>query len=242
MKKIFLAVMLFPYLCGCAQITRANEENQRQELVLHECKEIAASLNKDKKWLDGCTSGNALLLSEGKIENRELNYNKRPPDVLCSIAMIYFNQDDGEAAERIAKERKINCNKIISETAKKYYSQTSVDNVCVPWYNRNLHPVVLSEIDKIVAGRKLDCVQVVSSINQTSAIKSAIDQQAETLRAEMEKNRRDESLSNSLQQIQNNMARQQQNAMQQQIIMNSGGGTTRTTCKAYGSSFSCISN
>lgn len=178
MKFLSLCLVLL-LVSGCAEI---KEHMQKQEDLRIACEGLAAPLKKDQAWLDSCLTGDSQVFAAAIIENMHVMSKEQ----LCLSTAMAFNTPYGTTAQSVASERKFNCDAIVSKFGKDLIGLSSVGQICGSWYDRNLHPLVLAEVNKEVADKKLDCVQVVNAQRQTEAMRlqaAAAESQAAAARS-----------------------------------------------------------
>lgn len=134
------------------------------------CEAFASDLGHNKDWIGTCQRDD--LTFNAAFED---NLKRLSPEKLCNIGFISNDSAAGQAAERTAKTRGINCSPFYREFSKNIVKLDAL-KLCAVWH-QNLGPQELREaVRKEVKERDADCPALIAAHAQ--------QEQAEAQRAQ----------------------------------------------------------
>jgi len=146
-----------------------------EDPVKFACKTFAQEQGHPKEWISKC-EGDTLTFRNAY----KLNLMNKDPITLCSIKK---RAEKDDLYLEIEKERKINCKSIMDAYSKQVVSTSNAEDLCLAWYQRSQDAALNELIDKEVKKRNLNCVSVVSIMQQHMDAQNALEESKASRRA-----------------------------------------------------------
>ena len=103
-----------------------------------------------------------------------------PPEKICYISFLNYDDNNGIAALQVAKKRNINCTKLHASYAETLASGADISTLCRYWEKNWGNKTMQKRIQSEVKNRNADCSQIIAAEKQADAAYA----QAEASRAQ----------------------------------------------------------